>query len=93
MRIVLYLELWPPSGCHGCCPLGWQPDSPLALSFETLLSFALLDQPPPPDHLENHLISVDSIKVIPLACCRMSLERLVGTYEFLSTLVTLSLQF
>ncbi len=56
------------------------------------LSFALLDQPPLPDYLENHLIWVDSIKVIPLACCRMSLERLVGTYEFLATVVTLSLQ-
>jgi hypothetical protein len=50
------------------------------------LSFALPDQPPPPDHLENHLIWVDSIKVISLACCRMSLECLVGT------LMTLSLQ-
>jgi hypothetical protein len=56
------------------------------------LSFALLDQPPPPDHLENHLTWVDSIKVIPLACWRMSLEHLVGTCEFLATLVTLSLQ-
>jgi hypothetical protein len=37
--------LAPPSGCFGCCPLGWQPDSPLALSFETLgLRWALLYQ-------------------------------------------------
>jgi hypothetical protein len=49
--------------------LEWQPDSPLALSFETLglrWAAALPDQPPPPDHLENHLIWVDSIKMIPL---------------------------
>jgi hypothetical protein len=46
VRVVLYLALWPPpSGCLGCCPLGWQPDSPLALSFETLgLCWALLYQ-------------------------------------------------
>jgi hypothetical protein len=30
--------------------------------------------------------------VIPLGCCRMSLERLVGTCKFPTTLVTLSLQ-
>jgi hypothetical protein len=35
---------------------------------------------------------VDLIKVIPLACCRMFLERLVGASKFLTTLVTLSLQ-
>ncbi len=67
--------IWPSgplSGCLGCCSLEWQPDSTLAFSFETLglrLSFALPDQPPLPYHLENHLIWVDSIKVIPLACC------------------------
>ncbi len=38
--------------------------------------------PAPPDHLKNPLISVDSNKVIPLACCRMSFERLVGTHKF-----------
>jgi hypothetical protein len=32
----LFWPSGPPSGCLGCCPLGWQPDSPLALSFETL---------------------------------------------------------
>jgi hypothetical protein len=30
--------------------------------------------------------------MIPLACCRMSLERLVGTCNFLTILMTLSLQ-
>ncbi len=45
-----------------------------------------------PDHLENHLIWVDSNKVIPLACCRMSFDRLLGTRKFPTTLVTLSLQ-
>jgi hypothetical protein len=29
---------------------------PLVLDSWSSLSFALLDQPPPPDHLENHLI-------------------------------------
>ncbi len=33
------------------------------------------DQPPPPDHLQNVLIWVDLIKVIPLTLCKMSLER------------------
>jgi hypothetical protein len=59
----------------------------LALSFETLgLHWAstLLDLPPPPDHLENHLMWVDTIKVIPLACCRMSFELLVVNYRLLS---------
>ncbi len=31
--------IWPPgplSSCQSCCSLEWQPDSPLALSFETL---------------------------------------------------------
>jgi hypothetical protein len=38
-------------------------------NFETLglhWATAQPDQPPPPDHLKNHLIWVDSIKVIPL---------------------------
>ncbi len=36
--------LWPSgplSGCLGCCPLGWQPDSPLALNLR-LLAYAEL---------------------------------------------------
>jgi hypothetical protein len=48
--------------------------------------------PPPPDHLEKYLIWVDSITVIPLAYCWMSLESLVGTRNFPTTLMTLSLQ-
>jgi hypothetical protein len=39
--------------------LEWQWDSPFNPSFETLglrWATALADQPPPPDHLENHLI-------------------------------------
>ncbi len=80
----------PPSGCLGCCSLEWQ--WPLVWDSWPLLSFALPDQPPPPDHLENHLIWVDSIKVIPLAWCRMSLERVVGTCKIPTTLVMLSLQ-
>jgi hypothetical protein len=66
---------------------------PFVWDYWHLLSFTLPDQPPPPDRLETHLIWVDSIKVIPLACCRMSLECLVGTRKFPTTLVTLSLQF
>ncbi len=68
---------------------------PLALSFETLglpWASALPDQPPPPNHLKNHLIWVDSIMVIPLACCRMSFECLAGTRRFPTTFVTLPLQ-
>ncbi len=33
--------LWPPSGRLGCCPLGWQPDSPLAFSLRLLASAEL----------------------------------------------------
>jgi hypothetical protein len=55
------------------------------------LSFALPDQPPPPDHRKNHLIWVDSIPVIPLAWGRMSLERLVGSRKLPTTLVSLSM--
>ncbi len=36
------------------------------------------NQPPHPDHLENYLILVDSIKVIPLGLCNMFLERIVS---------------
>jgi hypothetical protein len=70
---------------------GGSPTVPWPLVWDSWppLSLALPDQPPPPDHLENHLIRVDSIKMIPLACPRMSLERLVGTHKFPSTLVTL----
>jgi hypothetical protein len=90
MRVALYLAQWRPI---------WLPL--LLLTWEAAgqslgpwppLSFALPDQPPPPDHLKNQLIWVDSIKVIPLACCRMSLERLVETRKFPTTLVTLSFQ-
>ncbi len=56
------------------------------------LSYALLDQPPPPDHRKNHLIWVDSITVIPLAWSRMSLECLVGPRKFPTILMILSLQ-
>ncbi len=56
------------------------------------LSYALPDQPPPPDHRKNHLIWVDSIPVIPLAWSRMSLERLVGSCKFPTILMILSLQ-
>jgi hypothetical protein len=65
--------------------LEWQSDSPTALSFETLglhWASALPDQPPLPDHLENHLNWVDSITMISLAFCRMSFERLVRTRKF-----------
>ncbi len=56
------------------------------------LSYAQPNQPPPPDHCENHLIWVDSIPVIPLAWSRMSLECPVGTRKFPTTLVIPSLQ-
>ncbi len=56
------------------------------------LSCALPDQLPPPDNRENHLIWVDSILVIPLAWCRMSLECPVGTNKFPTTLMIPSLQ-
>ncbi len=83
MRVALLLgPLAPHLAALTTVSLEWESDSSLALSFETLglcWASALLDQPPPPDHLENHLIWVDSIKVIPLACCRMSFEHLVGT--------------
>jgi hypothetical protein len=55
---------------------------PLVWDCWPSLSFALPDQPPPPDHCENHLIWVDSIQVIPLACCRMSLESLEEHVKF-----------
>ncbi len=44
-------------------------DSPFNPSFDTLglcWAMALPDQPPPPDHLENHLIWVDLTKMVPL---------------------------
>jgi hypothetical protein len=44
-------------------------EGPFNPSFETHVlrwAMALPDQPPPPDHLENHQVWVDSIKVIPL---------------------------
>jgi hypothetical protein len=36
------------------------------------------DQPPLPDHLENHLIVVELIKMIPLGLCNMSLKHIVS---------------
>ncbi len=65
---------------------------PLAWDSWPPLSYALPDQPPPPDHRENHLIWVDSILVIPLAWSRMSLECPVGTRKFLTTLMIPSWQ-
>jgi hypothetical protein len=93
----LFYPLAPSLAASTAISIEWYSDSPcpLDLSFETLglcWATALPDQPPPPDHLENHLVWVDSTKMIPLACCRMSLECLVGTRKFLTTLVTLSLQ-
>jgi hypothetical protein len=94
-ELPFYLAHWPPSGCLDYC-FNWAVvGQSIALSFETLglhWASALPDQPPLPDHLKNHLIWVVSIKVILLAGCRMSLELLVGTCKFPTTLVTLSLQ-
>ncbi len=59
----------------------WTVPWPLVWDSWPPLSFALSNQPSLPDHLENNLIWVDSTKVIPLASCRMSLERLIGTCE------------
>jgi hypothetical protein len=77
-------------------PLALNPQYPETLSHGLVIGstaqLALLDQPPPPDHLENHLIWVVSTKVIPMVCCRISLDRFVGTCKFPTTLVTLSLQ-
>ncbi len=70
----------------------WTVPWPLVCDSWPPLSYALPDQPPPPDHRENHLIWVDSIPVIPLACSRMSLECSVGTRKFPTILMTLSLQ-
>jgi hypothetical protein len=57
------------SGCLDCCLIGLVVrHSPFNTSFEALglcWATALLDQPPPPDRLENHLICVDSTKMIP----------------------------
>jgi hypothetical protein len=82
MRVALFSAHWPP--CLAALAAAHLSSSRTVLGHQFWdswppLSFALPDQPPPPDHLENHLIWVDSLKVIPLACCRMSLERLVGT--------------
>jgi hypothetical protein len=65
---------------------------PLVLESWPPLSYAVPDQPPRPDHRENHLIWVDSIPVILLAWSRMSCERPVETCKFPTSLVTLSLQ-
>ncbi len=89
----LFWPFGPLSGCLGCCPLGGNRTVPWPLVWDSWppLSFALPDQPPPPDHRENHLIWVDLIPVIPLAWSRMSLECLVGSCKFPTTLMTLSL--
>ncbi len=42
----LFWPSGPPSGCLGCCPLGWQPDSPLALSLRLLASAELCSTRP-----------------------------------------------
>ncbi len=70
----------------------WTAPWPLVWDSWPLLSYALSDQPPLPDHRENHLIWVDSIPVIPLAWSRMSLECPVGIRKFPTTLVIPSLQ-
>jgi hypothetical protein len=70
----------------------WAVSWPLVLRLLAFAELCSTGPASPPEHLENHLIWVDSIKVIPLACCRMSLERLVGSRNFPTTLVTLSLQ-
>ncbi len=100
--VVKYLLLGPVSTVY---PLGpgwtrgdahlsgsWTVPWPLVWDSWPPLSFALLDQPPLPDHLENDLIWVDSIKMITFACCMMFLERLVETRKIPTTLMTLSLQ-
>ncbi len=90
---LLFSPLAPCLAASTTDSLEWQLDSLLSLSFETLglrWASALPDQPPPLDHLKNHLIWVDSIKMIPLACCRMSLEGLLGTLKFPTILLKLS---
>jgi hypothetical protein len=42
----LFRPFGPLSGCLGCCPLGWQPDSPLALSLKLLASAELCSTGP-----------------------------------------------
>ncbi len=65
----------------------WTVPWPLFLRLTASAGLCSTRPASPPDPLENHLIWVDSIKV----CCRMSLECLVGTRKFPTTLVTLSL--
>jgi hypothetical protein len=64
-----------------CDPSGLVPDSPLWVSLR-LLASDKKDQPLPPDHLENFLSWVDSIKTIPLALSKMSLECIVGSQNY-----------
>jgi hypothetical protein len=72
--------------------LNWV-DSSLIVFFELILSLLASDkkdQPPPPDCLENLLIWVDLIKMIPLALPSMSRECIVGPlinpdYHFFKT--------
>jgi hypothetical protein len=54
-------------------------DSSLMTLFEQFWeSWSQRTPPPLPDHLGNHLILVDSIKVIPLALCSVSHEHPVS---------------
>ncbi len=88
VRVVLYLALWPArlaasvvAHWGGNRTVPW----PLAWDSWPPLSFALPDQPPPPDHCENHLIWVDSIPKDPLG--------LMWDVPWVpTTLMTLSLQ-
>ncbi len=84
VRAALFIRpTGPPSGYLDCCLIGVAVRQ--SLSFEALglrWATALSDLPPPPYRLENHLIWVDSTKRSPLAWCRMSLERIVGTPQF-----------
>ncbi len=66
--------------------LSWEPSDLSGLKPDSLLLVILRlaasdnKNPSLPDHLENHLIWVDSIKVIPpLALSNMSLECIVGS--------------
>jgi hypothetical protein len=43
-----------------------------------LLTYRDKEQPPLLDRIEDHLILVDSIKMIPLGLCNMSCERIVS---------------
>jgi hypothetical protein len=57
-----------------------------SLSSLRLLASNNKDQPPPPYHLENHLILVDLIKVIPLGLMQSVLESPVSPLHILAML-------